>query len=331
MTDRFLAIVAEEREGRSQASLRELARADLPDEDVLVRVSHSTLNYKDALAVTGTGKICRYFPMVCGIDLAGVVEESRVPGFKRGDRVLVNGFGMSERHWGGYSQWQRVNGGWPIPIPPAFTAEQAMGIGTAGYTAMLCVQALQDRGVMPAHGPVVVSGATGGVGSVAVMLLAKLGYDVIAATGRGTAHREFLLALGARDLIARTELARAPKPLEAERWAGAIDSVGGDVLATILAQTRYGGTVAACGLAGSANLATTVMPFILRGVALVGIDSVMAARAKREHAWQRLAELVDIAKLRSIYNVQPMSAVPQLAAGLLAGEIRGRIVIDVNA
>jgi acrylyl-CoA reductase (NADPH) len=331
MTDRFHAIVAEERDGRSQAGLRDLTVADLPDEDVLVRVSHSTLNYKDALAVTGKGRICRYFPMVCGIDLAGTVVESRVPGFTPGDRILVNGFGMSERHWGGYSQLARVNAGWPVRIPDVFSAEQAMGIGTAGYTAMLCVQALEDRGVRPEQGPVVVSGASGGVGSVAVMLLARLGYDVIAATGRATQHRAFLERLGARDLIEREELARAPKPLESERWAGAVDSVGGEMLATILAQTRYGGTVAACGLAGSANLPTTVMPFILRGVTLTGVDSVMAPRERRERAWRRLAELVDRDLLRTIYEVRPMSQVPALADALLAGQVRGRVVIDVNA
>jgi acrylyl-CoA reductase (NADPH) len=330
MTERFRAIVAEEVDGKSRATLRELSRADLPDEDVVVRVSHSTLNYKDALAVTGKGKICRYFPMVCGIDLAGTVIESRDAAFAVGEAVLVNGFGMSERHWGGYSQLQRVNRGWPIRIPKRFSAEEAMGIGTAGYTAMLCVQALEDHGVRPDSGPVVVTGASGGVGSVAVMLLARLGFEVIAATGRGSANREFLTRLGARDLIDRDELARPGKPLEAERWAGAVDSVGGDMLATILAQTRYGGAVAACGLAGSASLNTTVMPFILRGVTLVGVDSVMAGRDRREHAWRRLAELVDLDLLHTIYSVEPMSAVPELAQRLLAGQVRGRIVIDVS-
>jgi acrylyl-CoA reductase (NADPH) len=330
MTERFRAIVAEEVDGRSRATLRELSLADLPDEDLLVRVSHSTLNYKDALAVTGKGRICRYFPMVCGIDLAGTVLESRDPAFASGERVLVNGFGMSERHWGGYSELQRVNRGWPVRIPKEFSAEEAMGIGTAGYTAMLCVQALEDHGVLPASGPVLVTGASGGVGSVAVMLLARLGYDVIAATGRLASSREFLTRLGARDLVDRDELARPAKPLESERWAGAVDSVGGDMLATVLAQTRYGGTVAACGLAGSTSLNTTVMPFILRGVTLAGIDSVMAARDRRERAWRRLAELVDPSLLHGIYRVEPMSSVPQLAESLLAGQVRGRIVIDVG-
>jgi acrylyl-CoA reductase (NADPH) len=331
MTERFKAIVAEERDGKSQAQVRELARDDLPEGDVLIRVSHSSLNYKDALAVTGTGKICRSFPMVCGVDLAGSVIESRDAAFKPGTAVVVNGFGLSERHWGGLSQLARVAREWPIVIPKAFSAEQAMAIGTAGYTAMLSVQVLEEHGVRPDSGPVVVTGASGGVGSMSVMLLARLGYEVVAATGRVESSRDFLTSLGARELINRTELGRASRPLESERWAGAIDGVGGEVLATVLAQTRYRGTVAACGLAGGAALATTVMPFILRGVALVGIDSALASRARREHAWQRLAELVDLDLLRNIYQVQPMSAVPALSRQLLAGQVRGRIVIDVNS
>ncbi|MBM4197098.1 MAG: oxidoreductase [Gammaproteobacteria bacterium] len=331
MTDRFSAIVAVEIDGRSSGSLRELTLADLPDEDVLIRVSHSTLNYKDALAITGAGKICRKFPMVCGIDLAGTVVESRDPQFRAGQPLLVNGFGLGERHWGGLAQYARVNRAWPFAIPSAFSSEQAMAIGTAGYTAMLCVQALEDHGVKPGSGPVLVTGASGGVGSVSVMLLAKLGYDVVAATGRAAANREFLTRLGARDLIDRAELARAPKPLESERWAGAIDSVGGDTLATILAQTRYGGTVAATGLAGGATLNITVMPFILRGVTLAGVDSVMRPREPRERAWHRLAGLIDKSLLATLYEVQPLSKVPALAADLLAGKLRGRVVIDVNA
>jgi len=331
MTERFRAIVAEERDGRSAAALRELSRDELPDGDVLVRVSHSTLNYKDALAVTGAGRICRSFPMVCGIDLAGTVLESRDPAFRPGQRVLVNGFGMSERHWGGYSQLARVQRAWPVSIPEVFSAEQAMAIGTAGYTAMMCVEALEQHDVEPGGGPVVVTGASGGVGSLAVMLLARLGYAVVAATGRAAANRAFLERLGAHELLERSELARACKPLESERWAGGIDSVGGQVLATLLAQTRYRGTVAACGLAGGADLPTTVMPFILRGVTLAGVDSSMASRERRERAWRRLAELIDPALLATVYTVQPMSAVPRLAADLLAGRISGRVVIDVDA
>ncbi|MGA1730238.1 MAG: MDR family oxidoreductase, partial [Steroidobacteraceae bacterium] len=307
-----------------------LRPADLPDHGLLVEISHSTLNYKDALAVSGKGRICRSLPMVCGIDLAGKVLESRSSRFHPGDAVIVNGFGLSERHWGGYSEYQRVDPDWAIRLPDAFNAEQAMGIGTAGYTAMLCVDALQRHGLKQEEGPILVTGASGGVGSVAVMLLAKLGYDVTASTGRATANAEFLTRLGARTVVDREEFARQSKPLESERWAGAVDCVGGEVLATALAQTRYGGIVAACGLAGSANLHTTVMPFILRGVTLAGIDSVMAPLAARERAWQRLAELVDLALLETIYSVAPLTDVPRLAEGLLAGQVRGRIVVDVR-
>lgn len=331
MNTRFRAIVATEHDGRSRGELRELFLADLPDEDVLVAVSHSTLNYKDALAVTGAGKICRHFPMVCGIDLAGTVVESRSDSVRPGDRVLVNGFGLSERHWGGYAQYARVNSSWLVPIPEVFSAEQAMGIGTAGYTAMLCVQALEDHGLECDDGTIIVTGATGGVGSVAVALLAALGYDVVSCTGRVQAHRDFLTSLGSREVIDRSEFARKSRPLESERWAGGVDCVGGEVLATLLAQVRYGGTVAACGLAGSAGLPTTVMPFILRGVTLAGVDSVMAPRKTRLNAWQRLATVLDPSLLSAIYSVHPMSQVPQLAADLLAGRSHGRMVIDVSA
>lgn len=330
MKETFRALLAQEHEGKVRAVLQDLRPADLPDHGLLVEISHSTLNYKDALAVSGKGRICRSLPMVCGIDLAGKVLESRSSRFHPGDAIIVNGFGLSERHWGGYSEYQRVDPDWAIRLPDAFNAEQAMGIGTAGYTAMLCVDALQRHGLKQEEGPILVTGASGGVGSVAVMLLAKLGYDVTASTGRATANAEFLTRLGARTVVDREEFARQSKPLESERWAGAVDCVGGEVLATALAQTRYGGIVAACGLAGSANLHTTVMPFILRGVTLAGIDSVMAPLAARERAWQRLAELVDLALLETIYSVAPLTDVPRLAEGLLAGQVRGRIVVDVR-
>jgi putative YhdH/YhfP family quinone oxidoreductase len=330
LKETFRALLAQEHEGKVRAVLQDLRPADLPDHGLLVEISHSTLNYKDALAVSGKGRICRSLPMVCGIDLAGKVLESRSSRFHPGDAVIVNGFGLSERHWGGYSEYQRVDPDWAIRLPDAFNAEQAMGIGTAGYTAMLCVDALQRHGLKQEEGPILVTGASGGVGSVAVMLLAKLGYDVTASTGRATANAEFLTRLGARTVVDREEFARQSKPLESERWAGAVDCVGGEVLATALAQTRYGGIVAACGLAGSANLHTTVMPFILRGVTLAGIDSVMAPLAARERAWQRLAELVDLALLETIYSVAPLTDVPRLAEGLLAGQVRGRIVVDVR-
>jgi acrylyl-CoA reductase (NADPH) len=328
---RFRAIVAIEVNGRSQGALRELTIGDLPPGDLLVRVSHSTLNYKDGLAITGAGKICRRFPMVCGVDLAGIVVESNTAAYPAGSAVIVNGWGLSEQHWGGLSQYARLEAGWPIALPAAFTAEQAMAVGTAGYTAMLCIQALEDHGVRPDSGPVVVTGASGGVGSLAVMLLARLGYHVVAASGRATENRDFLRRLGARELIERSELARAPKPLESERWAGAVDSVGGDTLATVIAQTRYHGTVAACGLAGGASLATTVMPFILRGVTLAGIDSSRQERAVRERAWARLGELVDRSLLATLYTVRPLADAPALAADLVAGKIRGRIVVDLGS
>ncbi|RMF07595.1 MAG: oxidoreductase [Alphaproteobacteria bacterium] len=331
MTDLFNAIVAEEIDGRVQGRLKQISLADLPDEDVLVDVAYSTLNYKDGLAVTGKGKICRKLPMVCGIDLAGTVAESRDDRFKPGDRVLVNGYGLSERHWGGYSQRQRVNPDFLLPIPDAFLPEEAMAIGTAGYTAMLCVQAIADHGIGPDAGPVLVTGASGGVGSIAVMLLDKLGYEVVAASGRAKDNQEFLRGLGAAEVIDRDELARDPKPLESERWAAAVDVVGGQVLSTVIAETRYEGLVAACGLAGGVGLNSTVMPFILRGVTLRGIDSVMASMERRRRAWSALADLIDKHKLREDYTVEPMSRVPELAEQILEGRIRGRVVIDVNA
>ncbi len=332
MSATFNALVLDRNADKSiRAAIQPLSLADLPDEDVLVDVACSTLNYKDGLAVTGASPIARKFPMVAGIDLAGVVAESRDPRFQPGDRVLVNGYGLSERHWGGYSQRQKLKPEWLVRVPDAFSLEEAMAIGTAGYTAMLCVQAIRDWGIEPAAGPVVVTGAAGGVGTVAIMLLAKLGYQVCAATGRVEEARPLLERLGASELIARSELARDPAPLETERWAAAVDTVGANTLASVIAQTRYEGIVAACGLAGGAGLPTTVMPFILRGVTLRGIDSVMAAQERRQRAWDELAELVDRDLLRAIYRVEPLARVPELAKAILAGQIQGRVVIDVNA
>lgn len=331
MTTPFNALIIDKEDKKISASIKQISLADLPDEEVLVDVAYSTVNYKDGLATTGTLPICRKFPMVGGIDLAGTVVESKNPGFKAGDRVLVNGFGLSERFWGGYAQKQRLKAEWLIPVPAAFSLEEAMAIGTAGYTAMLCVLALQDWGLVPEDGPVVVTGAAGGVGTVAIMLLAKLGYDVTASTGRVDEARPLLEALGAKHIIARDELARDPGPLETETWAGAVDTVGDNTLASVLAQTRYEGMVTACGLAGSTNLPASVMPFILRGVTLRGIDSVMAPLERRQRAWQALAELVDLALLRQIYTIEPLTKVPELAGDILAGKIQGRVVIDVNA
>jgi acrylyl-CoA reductase (NADPH) len=330
MSELFTAVVADETENGTAATVRELALVDLPDDDVLVDVEYSTLNYKDGLALTGSGPICRFFPMVCGIDLAGTIVESKNPDFASGDEIVVNGFGLSETHWGGYSQKMRVQSNWLIRKPEILSSEQAMAIGTAGYTAMLCVQQLLDHGTEPGDGPIVVTGASGGVGSVAVMLLSRLGYDVVAATGRANENETFLKRLGARTLIERDELGRKSKPLESERWAGAVDCVGGDMLATVIAQTRYGGAVTACGLAGSPKLHTTMMPFILRGVTLRGVDSVMAPLNVRQRAWDKLAETVDLELLADIYNVAPMTDAVALGEDLLAGKVRGRMVIDIN-
>lgn len=331
MSETFKAILIEEVDGKHKGSLTDLRLADLPDEAVLVDVSHSTVNYKDGLAVSGKGKIARSLPMVGGIDLAGSITESSDPNWSAGVRVLVNGFGMSERYWGGYSQKARVKPEWLVRIPDAFTNEQAMAIGTAGYTAMLCVLAIEDHGTKPGDGPVLVTGASGGVGSTAIMLLSALGYEVVAASGRSGENEAFLTGLGASRLIGREDLARDAKPLEGETWAAVVDSVGDAVLATAIAQTKYEGIVAACGLAGGVGLKTTVMPFILRGVTLRGIDSVMASQARRQRAWDRLAELVDAAKLSEIYSVEPLANVPQISDDIIAGKVKGRVVIELNS
>ena len=331
MSDTFNALVLDRNEDKSvSATIKRLTLADLPDEDVLVDVAYSTVNYKDGLAVTGASPIVRKFPMVAGIDLAGTVATSRDSRFQPGDRVLVNGYGLSERFWGGYAQRQKLKPEWLVRVPDAFSFEEAMAIGTAGYTAMLCVQAIRDWGVKPDAGPVVVTGAAGGVGTVAIMLLAKLGYQVTAVTGRVEEARALLEQLGASEIIPRADLARDAAPLEAERWAAAVDTVGANTLASVIAQTRYEGIVTACGLAGGAGLPGSVMPFILRGVTLRGIDSVMAAQPRRQRAWDELAKLVDRALLRAIYEVEPLARVPELGRAILAGAIKGRVVIDVN-
>ncbi len=330
MSNEFRAIVAEAQDGKTTGILKILTAADLPDEDVLIDVAYSTVNYKDGLAVTGASPICRRTPLVCGIDLSGVVRESRDPAWKAGDRVLVNGYGLSENHHGGYSQQQRVKGSFLVRVPEAFSLQQAMALGTAGYTAMLCVNAIRDHGITPADGTVVVSGAGGGVGSVAIMLLAKLGYTVAAVTGRPELG-DYLKSIGASEIVPREDLARDGKPIERERWAAGVDNVGANTLATMLAQTQYEGLVAACGLAGGVGLPTTVMPFILRGVTLRGIDSVQAAMPRRLRAWADLAELIDASALAAATQVKPLAEVPALAKAILAGQVQGRVVIDVNA
>ncbi len=327
----FNAIVArKDASGAFAARLESLQTADLPADGVLLDVAYSTVNYKDGLAVTGKAPICQKLPMVCGIDLAGTVVESSSPKWAAGDRVLVNGYGLSERHWGGFSQKQRVNADFLVRIPAPFDAKTAMAIGTAGYTSMLAVNAIRDYGVKPSDGPVLVTGGAGGVGSVAILLLAKLGYEVVASTGRPETAA-YLKSLGAKDTIARESLARAAKPLEKETWAAVVDSVGSTTLATALAQLRYRGIVAACGLAGGADLPSSVMPFLLRNVALQGIDSVMAPMPLRERAWLDLAQLLDPASLKDVVRVEPLARVPELCAAILRGEIRGRVVVDVNA
>lgn len=325
----FKAILVDKVDGKPRAQLTELDDSALPDEDVLVDVAYSSLNYKDGLALTG-GPICRRFPMVAGIDLAGTVVESRADRYRPGDRVVVNGWGLSETHWGGFSQKQRLSADWLTRVPEAFSLHDAMVIGTAGYTAMLCVLALEDHGLAPDAGDVLVTGAAGGVGSVAIMLLSALGYTVVASSGRPQLEA-YLRDLGAGSVIDRALLSEPGKPFQKERWAGAVDSIGSHTLANVLAQIRYGGTVSACGLAGGNDLPASVLPFILRAVKLIGIDSVMAPQAVRERAWSRLARDLDKAKLGTCASTEPMSKLPELARAIVAGQTRGRVVIDVNA
>ena len=327
--DRFRALLVEKGEGGQTVGFKELEQADLMDGDVTVRVSHSTINYKDGLAVTGKAPIVRRWPMIPGIDFAGEVIEASHADFSVGDKVVLNGWGVGETHLGGYAQLARVKGDWLIPLPSSFTPAEAMAIGTAGYTAMLAVLALEANGVAPDSGPVLVTGAAGGVGSVAVTVLAKLGYQVIGSTGRAE-EADFLKGLGASEIIDRAELSEPGRPLGKERWAGAVDVAGSNTLANALSQTMYGGTVAACGLAQGMDLPTSVMPFILRGVTLAGIDSVYAPKAKRLAAWERLASDLDRDKLAALTVMHPLSDVVDLAPQILAGQVRGRAVLDVG-
>jgi acrylyl-CoA reductase (NADPH) len=326
---RFKALVADKGEKAPELAWKELGEADLMDGDVTVRVSHSTVNYKDALAITGRAPIIRRWPMIPGIDLAGAVTASSHPEFKPGDEVILNGWGVGETHLGGYAQLARVRGDWLIKKPAALTPAQTMAIGTAGYTAMLAVLALEKHDVTPASGPVLVTGAAGGVGSVAVSLLSNLGYQVIASTGRPE-EESYLESLGASEVINRSELSGAARPLAKERWAGAIDSVGSTTLANAISAAKYGGCVAACGLAQGMDLPGSVAPFILRGVTLAGIDSVMAPLQKRSEAWARLAADLDRTKLDALTVTRPLEDVLDLAPDILAGKIRGRVVLDVN-
>ena len=311
------------------ASVQIIDAARLPAVDVTVAPAYSTLNYKDGLAITNKVPVVRSWPMVAGIDGAGTVLESSHPDWKAGDTFVHNGWGVGETHWGCLAQRARLKGDWLVKLPAALTPRQAMAIGTAGYTAMLCVMALEDRGVKPGTGEVLVTGATGGVGSVAVALLSRLGYQVVASTGK-TSEEAYLRQLGAAGIIDRAELAKPGKSMQKERWAAVVDAVGSHTLANALAQTRYGGTVAACGLAQGMDLPTTVHPFILRGVSLAGVDSVMAPRALRQRAWTRLATDLDLAKLESMIDEVPLDGAIAKSQALMDGKVRGRVVVRIG-
>ncbi|MEV4605743.1 oxidoreductase [Neorhizobium sp. LMR1-1-1.1] len=331
MVETFRAMVIDTVDGKPAAGFREVSLTDLPDNDVLVEIAYSTLNYKDGLAITGKGRIARRTPLIAGIDISGTVVESRSAEWKTGDKVIVNGWGLSETEPGAYGRYQRVKAEWLIPLPEAFSLQQAMAIGTAGYTSALCVDALEKWGaIKPGEGEVLVTGAAGGVGSVAIALLSARGYNVTASTGRPETH-PYLESLGATNFIDRAELQQKGGPLQKERWTGGVDSVGSTTLANALAQTARGGAIAACGLAGGADLPGTVLPHILRSVALIGVDSVMAPKEQRLSAWSRLARDLDKSKLDAITTVEPMSKLPELAQAIIDGQIRGRVVIDVTA
>ena len=330
MTDTFRAIRVSKAETGQTTEIVNLTTADLMDGDVTVAVDYSTVNYKDGLALTGAAPIIRSFPLIPGIDFAGTVESSTNAGFKAGDRVVLNGYGVGEGHNGGYAQKARVKGDWLVKLPAGISNAHAMAIGTAGYTAMLCVLGLEHGGVTPDKGDILVTGAAGGVGSVAIALLSKLGYRVIASTGRAS-EADYLKGLGASDIIDRNELSVAGRPLNKERWAGVVDAVGSHTLVNAIAGTRYGGTVTACGLAQGMDLPGSVAPFILRGITLAGIDSVNAPMAKRVEAWSRLAQDLDLKKLDAMTTRVKLADVPALGAEILAGKVRGRIVVDVNA
>jgi acrylyl-CoA reductase (NADPH) len=325
----FKAIVINKTEAGQAVHLADFDEKDLMDGDVTIAVEWSTINYKDGLALTGKSPVVRRFPMIAGIDLAGTVEASSHPGWKAGDHVIVNGWGLGETHLGAFAQKARVKGDWLVRLPPTMSARDAMAIGTAGYTAMLAVMALERAGVVPAHGPVIVTGAAGGVGSVAVAILAKLGYTVIASTGR-PAEAAYLNGLGAAEVIERKDLTAPPRALGKERWAGGIDAIGSTTLANVLSMTRYGGAIAACGLAGGMDLPTTVAPFILRGVSLLGIDSVMCPLPLRQAAWGRLETDLDRGKMATMISEIGLADVIDAGARILAGQVRGRMVVKIQ-
>ena len=326
----FKAFVLDKKDGEVRAEIRRLGKDALPEGDVLVSVAYSSLNYKDGLAVTGRGPIIRRYPMVPGIDLAGTIVESKSPEFQPGDQVIVTGCGIGEEHWGGYAEAARVRAEWLVRLPDGLTAQEAMGIGTAGFTAMLSVMALEDRGLKPGGREVLVTGAAGGVGSMAVAILAALGHRVVASTGRGDLE-PYLQALGATRVVPRSEIAAASdKALEHERWAGAVDSVGGDTLAAVLRALEHGAGVAVCGLAGGSTLQTTVFPFILRGAAMLGIASSTAPRPRRLAAWERVTRDLPRAALHRMMQTATLDQIPELSRRIVQGEIRGRVVIDLT-
>jgi acrylyl-CoA reductase (NADPH) len=324
------AIMIHEEEGGQQVEVTDVNEDDLPEGDVTVRIEYSSLNYKDSLAITGSSPVVRSFPMIPGIDLAGTIESSEHADFGAGDRVVLNGWGIGETRWGGLATRARVNGDWLVPLPNAFTTRQAMAIGTAGYTAMLCVLALEDHGVAPGAGEVLVTGATGGVGSVAVSVLARLGYSVAASTGRPE-EGDYLRALGAAEIIDRKDLSEPGRPLGRERWAGAVDVAGSHTLANVCASMAYGGTVAACGLAQGMDFPGTVAPFILRGVTLAGVDSVRCPMPRRLVAWRRLATDLDVGHIELMAREISLEEAIPTARDQLVGATSGRIVVDVNS
>lgn len=329
MSETFKAILVSRDEDKKQSvAVTDLTEADLMEGDVTVAVEATTINYKDGLAITGKAPVIRRWPLIPGIDFAGTVTASDHPDWRRGDRVILNGWGVGETHYGAFAERARVKGDWLVPLPGGISAHDAMAVGTAGYTAMLCVMALERHGITPDRGPVVVTGAAGGVGSVAAALLSKLGYHVIASTGR-EAETPYLTGLGAAEVISRNELAGPAKPLAKERWAGGVDAVGSTTLANVLSMTAYGGAVAACGLAGGMDLPASVAPFILRGVSLLGIDSVMAPKEVRMEAWRRIGTDLDLAKLQALSTTIGFDGILDAARAIVDGKVRGRVVVDM--
>lgn len=332
MGERFKALVLDQVGDDFSAGFRDVAVDDLPEGDVTVAIEYSTINYKDGLVINGNvGRLVREFPHIPGIDFSGTVEASDSDAFRPGDKVVLTGWRVGEVHWGGLGQKARVKADWLVPLPAGLSTKQAMAVGTAGFTSMLCVDALEQHGLSPDKGEVLVTGGAGGVGSVAIAILGKRGYTVVTSTGR-RAEEDFLTALGAAEVIDRTDLSEAEiRPLERERWAGCVDTVAGKTLSTVLAQMKYGGSVAACGLAGGNLLETTVLPFLLRGVNILGIDSVMQPADNRARIWQRIADDLPLDKLDALTRTVPLGEVPALAKSILKGQVRGRTVVDVNA